>query len=45
MFGEDVLTAQLDLTRATRDNARKSLTRGPLRDWWQEGVKRVRVVE
>lgn len=45
IFGEDVLTATLDLKKATRDNALKSLKRGPLGDWWQEGVKRVRVIE
>jgi predicted amidohydrolase len=45
IFGEDVLIETLDLRRATRSNAQKSLDRGPLRDWWQEGVKRVRGVE
>jgi predicted amidohydrolase len=45
IFDEDVLLATLDLRKATRDNARKSLTRGPLRDWWQEGLRRVRVIE
>lgn len=45
IFEEDVLTATLDLNQATRSNARKSLERGPLRDWWQDGLKRVRVIE
>jgi len=45
IFGEDVLTATLDLRQATRANARNSLERGPLRDWWQEGIKRVRIIE
>lgn len=45
IFNEDVVTATLDLGQATRANARKSLERGPLRDWWQEGLKRVRIVE
>lgn len=45
MFGEDVVTADLDLGRATAANARNSLERGPLADWWTEGVKRVRVIE
>lgn len=45
IFDEDVLLATLDLRKATRDNARKSLTRGPFRDWWQEGLQRVRVIE
>ena len=45
MFQEDVLTATLHLRLATRANAKSSLSRGPLRDWWSEGVKRVRVIE
>jgi len=45
IFGEDVLTETLDLRRATRSNARNSLERGPLRDWWKEGVKLVRIIE
>lgn len=45
IFGEDVVTATLDLSQATRANARKSLERGPLRDWWRDGLKRVRIVD
>jgi predicted amidohydrolase len=45
IFHEDVLTETLDLRKATRGNALKSLSDGPLRDWWKDGVKRVRVVE
>jgi predicted amidohydrolase len=45
MFDEDVLITELDLARATGDNARRSLDRGPLADWWTEGVKRVRMIE
>jgi predicted amidohydrolase len=45
MFEETVITADLDLGRATAANARKSLSRGPLGDWWREGLKRVRVIE
>jgi len=45
MFQEDVLTATLHLRLATRANAKSSMSRGPLRDWWSEGVKRVRVIE
>ena len=44
-FGEDVLIDQLDISKATRDNAKNSLLRSPLKDWSAEGVKRVRVVE
>jgi predicted amidohydrolase len=45
IFGEDVLTETLDLRKATRSNSRRSLDRGPLRDWWKEGVQRVRIIE
>jgi len=45
MFQEEVLTATLRLRLATRVNAKSSMSRGPLRDWWSEGVKRVRVIE
>jgi predicted amidohydrolase len=45
IFDEDVVEATLDLRQATRANARNSLERGPLRDWWQEGLRRVRVIE
>jgi predicted amidohydrolase len=44
MFGEDVFVETLDLARATRDNAMRSLTRGPLRAWWEAGVKQVRII-
>jgi predicted amidohydrolase len=45
IFEEEVLTTTLDLRKATRENARKSLERGPFRDWWQEGLRRVRMIE
>jgi len=45
VFDEEIITAALNVNRASRDNARKSLTRGPLRDWWREGLKRVRMVD
>jgi hypothetical protein len=45
IFGEDVLNIKLDLTKATRENSKRSLTRGPLQDWWKEGVKQVRIVK
>jgi predicted amidohydrolase len=44
IFGEEVLNMQLDITKSTRENAKRSLTRGPLQDWWKEGVKQVRIV-
>jgi predicted amidohydrolase len=45
VFDEEIITATLNVNRASRDNARKSLTRGPLRDWWREGLKRVKMVD
>ncbi len=45
IFREEVLIARLDLAKATRENARNSLTRGPLQDWWKEAIKRVRLPE
>jgi predicted amidohydrolase len=44
-FNEDVLIQTLDLRKASRSNALNSIKRGPLGDWWQEGVKRVRIIE
>ena len=45
IFGEDVVAVDLDLSQATRDNAKKSLARGPLQEWWQSGLQRVRMIE
>jgi predicted amidohydrolase len=45
VFDEDVLTATLHLNKATRANARNSLGRGPLRDWWRDGIKRVKIID
>jgi predicted amidohydrolase len=45
IFGEEVLRAKLDIRKATRSNARNSVKRGPLRDWWEAGIKKVRIIE
>ncbi|HZO83614.1 MAG TPA: carbon-nitrogen hydrolase family protein [Verrucomicrobiae bacterium] len=45
IFGEETLHSRLELFKATRSNARNSLDRGPLRDWWREGLKHVRMIE
>jgi len=45
IFEEDVVSATLDLRKATRNNATNTLKRGPFRDWWEEGVRRVRMIE
>ncbi len=44
IFSEEVIIANLQLSEATAANALKSLSRGPLTDWWREGIKRVRVI-
>lgn len=45
IFAEEAVVADLDLARATAANALNSLGRGPLSMWWEEGVKRVRIIE
>jgi predicted amidohydrolase len=44
VFGEDVLTATLDLEPATGRLAHQSIARGPLADWWRAGVSKVRLI-
>lgn len=43
-FEEEIVIATLDLGQATGANATKSLSRGPLQDWWREGIERVRII-
>jgi predicted amidohydrolase len=45
IYSEEIVASDLDLTKATRGNAIKSLNRGPLQDWWKEGLKRVRIIQ
>jgi predicted amidohydrolase len=45
IFKEEILIAVLDLDKATGNNAKKSITRGPLQDWWIEGLKQVKIIE
>lgn len=45
MFKEEILTSMLDLSRANAANAQRSLTRGPLGDWWRAGLKHVRQID
>ena len=45
VYDEDVVIATLELGRATGKMARLSVDRGPLSAWWQEGMKRVRIVD
>lgn len=39
MFGEKMLTADIDLNKATRTNAKNSLRSDLLRQWWENGLK------
>jgi predicted amidohydrolase len=45
IFGEDILIEPLDIKQARRGNAIKSLRSDVTRDWWQEGMKLVRIIE
>ena len=45
IFGEDIIMATIDVENAGRINATRSLRSDVLRDWWEEGLKRVRIVE
>jgi predicted amidohydrolase len=45
MFDEEVLTATLELGRATRGNAVNAFRSDVLRSWWQDGVKLVRRID
>jgi predicted amidohydrolase len=44
IFAEDVIVATLKSQRATGRQARQSIDRGPLGDWWRAGVAKVRLV-
>jgi predicted amidohydrolase len=44
IFKEEVIASVLDLKKATGGNAGRSLTRGPLQDWWKEGLKYVKII-
>ncbi|MDX2036652.1 MAG: carbon-nitrogen hydrolase family protein [Isosphaeraceae bacterium] len=44
MFGEDLLVVDLELEAADAANARRSLTRGPLAEWWKQGAASVRIL-
>jgi predicted amidohydrolase len=45
IYGAEVVTATLELDKATGGLAKNSVNRGPLGAWWTEGVKHVRIVE
>ena len=45
MFGEEVVSANLNLKEATQTNALRSISRGVLQEWWKEGMKSVRIID
>lgn len=45
IYGDEVVSASLDMSRATGNLADRSTKSRVLGDWWKEGVKRVRVIE
>jgi predicted amidohydrolase len=45
VYSEEIIYATLDISKASRGNALKSMSRGVLQDWWKEGVKKVRIIE
>ena len=44
MFADETIVRELDLRRATAANAVRSLG-GPLKDWWEAGVRKVRKID
>lgn len=45
MFQDEIVFAELDLRRATRETALRSLRADLLREWWEKGVSMVRVMQ
>lgn len=45
VYSEEIVYASLDVSKASRGNALKSMNRGILQDWWKEGVKSVRIIK
>jgi predicted amidohydrolase len=45
VYGDDVVGATLQLDKATGRLAENSVSRGPLGDWWREGLKHVRIAK
>lgn len=44
MFKVEVLVGEFDLSQATAQTALKSVTRGPLTQWYEEGRERVKII-
>jgi predicted amidohydrolase len=45
VFGEDIVTATIDVSKANRGNAVKSARCEFLGPWWKDGMKLVRIIE
>ena len=44
MFDEETLIGELEMRRATAQNALNSIRRGPLTRWWEDGIAQVKIV-
>lgn len=44
VYQEEVLEGEFDMSQATAQNARRSMTRGPLAKWYEEGARQVRII-
>jgi apolipoprotein N-acyltransferase len=45
LYNSAIVIATLEIGKATGRLAENSVQRGPLGDWWTEGIKHVRIVE
>jgi len=45
VYAEEIIYAGLDISKAGRGNALRSLSRGILRDWWKDGVNTVKIIK
>jgi len=45
IFGEEIVASTLDPKRAHAGNAKRSLTHGPLGEWWKKGAATVKRIE
>lgn len=45
IYREEVIADSLEIKKATRGNALRSIYRGILQDWWREGINFVRIIE
>lgn len=45
MYKEEILVADFDLAQATGAMAQRSVSRGPLGKWYEDGIRQVRIVK